>query len=348
MDTTPLTIITGFLGAGKTTLLNRILHAEHGLRVAVLVNDFGAINIDSQLIVGVEGDTVSLSNGCICCTIRDDLLKAVFDLLQRTEPPEYIIVEASGVSDPLEVALSFRYMRGVFIDSIISVIDAEQILTLDPEYTVLAMNQIGMADLVLLNKVDLVTPDELEQARAYIRGIIRDSRIIETTNADVPLALLLNVGHFSLERLAQRQPQEVHVHEEADEDHAHTDHSLVFQTWSWNNSQPVSYKALKRMVDHLPPSIYRAKGVFFLADAPDQRAVLQVVGRRANLDAQAGGWADETPRSQFVVIGKAGEIDTQDLAHRMERCLAVNAPPSEITRITNTALAWLRQRLQKD
>ncbi|MEO1646386.1 MAG: GTP-binding protein, partial [Chloroflexota bacterium] len=113
----PVTILTGFLGAGKTTLLNHILHSDHGLRVAVLVNDFGAINIDAQLIMSVEGETVNLSNGCICCTIRDDLGNAVVDLLQRPEPPQYIIVETSGVSDPMSVALSFRAMRGVQIDS---------------------------------------------------------------------------------------------------------------------------------------------------------------------------------------------------------------------------------------
>jgi G3E family GTPase len=343
----PLTIITGFLGSGKTTLLNRILHADHGLRAAVLVNDFGAINIDSQLVMGVEDETISLANGCICCTIRGDLLKAVLDLLARPELPEYLIVETSGVSDPLEVALTFRAMHGVQIDSILTVIDAEQILRLDRRYDVLAMNQVGMADIVILNKVDLVDASGLEAARQYIRSIVPKSRILETSHAAVSIELLLNVGMFDLERLADRAPQDVHIHgEDADEHHAHehtphTDHTLVFSTWSWRSDQPLSYRALQQMADRLPESVYRAKGIFFVADQPDRRAVLQVVGQRATLYL-GDHWGSEQAASQFVVIGAAGSLDTADLSQQVETCLAANAPKSELERITNTVLTWLR------
>ena len=349
----PLTIITGFLGSGKTTLLNRILHADHSLRVAVLVNDFGAINIDAQLIVGVEGETVNLSNGCICCTIRDDLIKAVFDLLQHPEPPQYIIVETSGVSDPIEVALSFRRMRAVQIDSILTVLDAEQILLLDRRYAVLAMNQVGMADIVIVNKVDLVDEAQLQQVREYIRSIIPHSRIIETTQANVPLELLLNVGVFDLERLASRTALDVHVHEQEEQydhnhdnhHHKHTDHTLIFNTWSWRSDQPVSYRALRRMVQALPESIYRAKGIFFLADQPDRKGVLQVVGKRVSLTFLGDLWGEEMPYSQMVVIGAAGGVDADDLNQRMEVCLAINAPKSEWEHITNSVITWLRERL---
>ncbi|NJO82687.1 MAG: GTP-binding protein [Blastochloris sp.] len=230
----PVTIITGFLGSGKTTLLNRILHADHGLRVAVLVNDFGAINIDTQLVVGVEEDTINLANGCICCTIRGDLLKATLDLLQRPEPPEYILVETSGVSDPLEVALTFRAIQRVQIDSILTVMDAEQILSIDRRYAVLAMNQVGMADIVIVNKVDLVDAEQLAAVRAYIRSIIPNSRVIEATEADVPLELLLNVGAFDLQRLFSRTPQEVHVHAEEE---AH--HNMVTMSMNTITSIPI-------------------------------------------------------------------------------------------------------------
>ena len=294
----PVTIITGFLGSGKTTLLNRILHAEHGLRVAVLVNDFGAINIDTQLVVGMEEDTISLANGCICCTIRGDFLKATRDLIQRPQPPEYILVETSGVSDPLEVALTFRTIPRVQIDSILTMIDAEQVLSLDKRHEVLSINQVGMADIVILNKVDLVNEVQLQSVRDYIRDIVPQARIIETTQAVVPLELLLNVGQFEIERLASRQPHDIHVHAEDEEHehednehhHQHTDHTLVFSTWSWRSSQPVSFRALQRMVNRLPETIYRAKGIFFLADATGQKGVLQVVGRRANLTLTQDGW----------------------------------------------------------
>ena len=347
----PVTIITGFLGSGKTTLLNRILHAEHGLRVAVLVNDFGAINIDTQLVVGMEEDTISLANGCICCTIRDDFLKAALDLLRRPQPPEYIVVETSGVSDPLEVALTFRSTRRVRIDSILTMIDAEQVLGLDRRHEALSVHQIGMADIVILNKIDLVDGGQLQAARDYIRDIVPQARVIETTQADVPLALLLNVGRFEIERLAGRRPHDIHVHaeneehghEDGDHHHHHTDHTLVFSTWSWRSSQPVSFRALQRMVDRLPETVYRAKGIFFLADAPGQKGILQVVGKRASLTLSQDGWEDAAPHSQLVVIGAEGAVDGDSLNRRMEACLAVNAPKSQWERITRAVTEWLRE-----
>ena len=349
----PVTITTGFLGSGKTTLLNRVLHAEHGLRVAVLVNDFGAINIDTQLVVGMEEDTISLANGCSCCSIRGDFLKATRDLIQRPQPPEYILVETSGVSDPLEVALTFRAIQGVQIDSILTVTDAEQILSLDKRHEVLSINQVGMADIVILNKVDLVDEVQLQSVRDYIRHIVPQTRVFETIQADVPLELLLNVGQFEIERLAGRQPPDIHVHAEDEEDehednechHQHTDHTLAFSTWSWRSSQPVSFRALQRMVDRLPEAIYRAKGIFFLADAPGQKGILQVVGRRASLTLAQDGREYAAPHSQLVVIGAAGSVDGESLNLHMEACLAVNAPKSELEYVTRTAIEWLRQRL---
>lgn len=344
----PLTIISGFLGAGKTTLLNRILHTEHGLRIAVLVNDFGAIDIDSQLVVGVEGETISLANGCICCTIRDDLIKAVTDLLQREDSPEYIIVETSGVSDPLEVALSLRTVEAIRIDSVLSVIDAEQILSIDKRYEVLAMDQIGMADIIILNKVDLVNEVALQNVRDYIYSIIPGSRIFETTHAQVPMALILNVGAFDVERLVKRHPQGIHIHDaygdEHDEHHHHDDHTLIFNTWSWTSHEALSYRALRRMTKKLPESIYRAKGIFYLADAPERRGVLQIVGRRATLTL-GEYWGDTPPYSQMVVIGSPDDFDVERLGEQLEACLAKNAPQSEWTYLTQSVVGWLREHL---
>jgi G3E family GTPase len=241
----------------------------------------------------------------------------------------------------------------VQIDSILTVLDAEQILLLDRRYAVLAMNQVGMADVVIVNKVDLVDEGQLQQVREYIRGIIPNSRIIETTHADVPLELLLNVGAFDLERLASRSPQDVHIHEEGahtvhhhDDHHPeHTDHTLVFNTWSWRSDQLVSYRALRRMAQALPESIYRAKGIFFLVEQPDRKGILQIVGKRVSLTFLGDYWGEEMPYSQMVVIGATGQVDTDDLNQRMEDCLAINAPQSEWEYITNSAITWLRERL---
>jgi len=345
---TPLTIITGFLGAGKTTLLNRILSADHGLRIAVLVNDFGAVNIDSQLVVNVEGETYSLSNGCICCTIRDDLVKAVRDALGRPESPEYIIIETSGVSDPLEVALTLRAVNAVTIDSILTVIDAEQIESLQRENAVLAMNQVGMADIVILNKVDLADADTLQRAREYIKRVIPNSRVIETSHCDVPLPLILNVGMFDAARLAMREASEIHVHEAGHQpDHHHTDHTTVFSTWTWQDDRPVSLKALRRAIEQLPPAIYRVKGTLYLADKPDAPAILQVVGRRVSL-GERGTWGGLPPNNELVFIASAGNLDAAALQSRLEGCLAENAPRSEIERLTNAALEWLRKLRPSD
>ena len=236
----PLTIVGGFLGAGKTTLLNHILHGDHGLKIAALVNDFGAINIDAQLVVGVEGETVNLSNGCICCTIRGDLLKAALELLQREDPPEYIIVETSGVSDPVAVANVFlapEIRALVRLDSILVVVDADNILTLDDENGGLALDQIAVADIVVLNKVDLVAAEELEAIKSdlnrrivprmkkrqvflnavefktdLIRPDAPEVRVLEATYGQVPLALVLGVGRYAAERLQRRAERDVHVH----------------------------------------------------------------------------------------------------------------------------------------
>lgn len=346
----PLTILTGFLGAGKTTLLNNLLHADHGLKIAVLVNDFGAINIDSQLITAVDGDTVSLANGCICCTIRGDLLKATTDLLNREEPPEYIIVETSGVSDPLEVALTFnipQLQHRLRVDSIITVVDAENARNLKQhEYEILSFAQIGVADIVVINKVDLVTAEEKGKLEDWIRSITPSARILESVQGAVPPEFVFGVGAYDPERLAARHAQEVHVHEDGeahDHDHAHTDHSLVFSTWSWTTGEPLKLKLLRKAIENLPVTIFRAKGIAYMEDVPDRRAVLQVVGRRVSL-TMGDLWGDQTPYTQIVVIGTHDGVDSIALQAHFEKTLAANAPASPVAKFTGAAAEWLRKR----
>lgn len=346
--TTPLTLLTGFLGAGKTTLLNRILNAEHGVRVAVLVNDFGAINIDSALVThtSVDGDTVSLANGCICCTIRGDLLQAVENLFDTDAPPEYILIEASGVSDPLEIALTFRdvpVMQAlVHIDSIITVIDAEQFRDVERDHAVLAMNQVGMADMIVLNKVDLVSEDDLNAVEKQINHIMPKSRIFRTSHADVPLSLLLGVGTYDPERTAGRTAADIHVHGGDEDHHHHSDHAAIFDTWNWQHTQPLSLAALERTLRNLPATIYRLKGILYTHDHPEQQVIVQMVGRRVTLTVGEAWGTGIIPSSQIVAIGTQGGVDRPMLDEMLTASLYANVPKHPLARITQGVRSWLR------
>jgi G3E family GTPase len=347
----PITIITGFLGAGKTTLLNHILHGDHGLKIAVLVNDFGAVNIDSELIVGVEGEeTVSLSNGCICCTIRDDLLAAVFKLVERDDHPEYIIIETSGVSDPYAVAQTFlmpALKPYVNVDSIVTVVDAEQIRDLKDDQAMLAVDQVSAADIVILNKVDLVSARELVHVKGWINDVTPRARILETTHSQVPLALLLGVGEYAIEKLALRQTRDVHTHEigeQSDHDHEH-DHALVFDTWNYKADEPLVYEALCEAVDALPATIFRAKGLVQLKEAPDRKALMHVVGRRASLTF-GQTWGQAIPKTQIVVIGSHGGVDANQLQQLFDACRQSVVETKGADKL-QSALNWVRRNWPK-
>jgi len=359
----PMTILSGFLGAGKTTLLNHILHGNHGLKIAVLVNDFGEINIDARLVVGVEGETVNLSNGCICCTIRGDLLNETIKLLRREDPPEYIIIETSGVSDPIAVANTFLIPEVkplVRLDSILIVVDADHILTLEEENYALALDQIAVADIVVLNKVDLVTADELEDIKTkVIRRIVPEARILEVTYGQVPLELVLGVGKYALERVWQRDEKDVHVHGVAEahqhehepngehdehdhHHHEHTDHTLVFSTWSWTTDKPLTLGKLRGVFEELPNTIYRAKGVIHLHEMSDNMVILQMVGKRASLTL-ADRWGDEPPRTQIVMIASQSGLDAGALRAQLEGCIVEEILPAAVGQPT-AKTEWTRQR----
>ena len=217
----PVTILTGFLGAGKTTLLNHILTNQEGLRTAVLVNEFGEIGIDNELVVATGEDMVELSNGCICCSINGELLDAVYRILERPEPVDYLVVETTGLADPLPVAMTFLgsdLRDRTRLDSIITLVDAENFGDEILEGEV-ARSQIVYGDMILLNKCDLVEEDRLAAVEAHIRQIKGEARILRSVNGAVPLPLLLSVGLFESDRVAAEQN-----HDACDHDHGHCVH----------------------------------------------------------------------------------------------------------------------------
>jgi G3E family GTPase len=217
----PVTILTGFLGAGKTTLLNHILSNQQGVKTAVLVNEFGEIGIDNDLIIATGEDMVELSNGCICCSINGELLDAVYRILDRPDPVDYLVVETTGLADPLPVAMTFLgsdLRDATRLDSIITLIDAENFSDeiLDGE---VARAQVVYGDILLLNKCDLVSEERLTDVENRLREIKSDARILRSVKGDVSLPLLLSVGLFESDKVAAEQN-----HDDCDHDHGHCVH----------------------------------------------------------------------------------------------------------------------------
>lgn len=318
-DAIPVTLVSGFLGAGKTTLLNRILTSDHGLRMAVMVNDFGAINIDSQLIVSQTQTTLSLANGCICCTVESDLIEQLGRLLDdRQNRPEYIVIEASGVSNPGKIANTLRYPQfreTLAIDSILTVVDAEQFDSLDGEMAQLAMEQLDVADIIVLNKVDRVSREQVDALKA--RWLYPNARVLESEFGEVPLELVLGVGRFKTGWRFTPATAEASPMLGAKE----ADHAAIFETWSFASDRPLSLKALRQALAALPTGIYRAKGVCQIAEAPGKRCVLHLVGSRSEIRPEAD-WEGREPHTQLVFIGQRGSIDRAALQAAFEACVA--------------------------
>lgn len=330
----PVTLVAGFLGAGKTTFLNRVLAGEHGRRVAVLVNDFGSVSIDQDLIVASDETSVTLANGCVCCSIRDDLIAAVRDSLRRDPPPEHMVVELSGIADPGSVLRTFALMEKrwpLFVDGVIALVDAEHFPDTGEPHHVLAREQLVLADVVLLNKTDLVPSERVALLRERIVGWVPTARVVETVLGEVPLALCLGFG--------AEPDHERTLSPERDSEPAHG-----FSTFTYRTPQMLSLEALRATCTELPSSVFRAKGFVYLDARPDHRTVLQIVGRRARIEL-GEPWGPGAPETVIVFVGSTTGFDPAGLTASFDACAAAAAgrPVAKLS----AAIDWVRDRFRR-
>ncbi len=341
----PVTVLTGYLGAGKTTLLNRILSEPHGKKFAVIVNEFGEIGIDNDLVVGADEEIFEMNNGCICCTVRGDLIRIIEGLMKRKGKFDAIIVETTGLADPAPVAQTFFVDADVQeasrLDAVVTVADAKWLserLKDAPE----AKNQVAFADVILLNKSDLVSPEELREVEARIRAINPYAKLHKTVKCDVPLDAVLGRNAFDLDRILEIEPDFLetdeddhdhdyghhhghdHDHHHAHDDHAHHDHGHEhdghahkhgLKHYHDEDMQSVALsldgdvdpeKFLPWLNDYLQkegPSILRSKGILSFKNEP-KRFVFQGVHMMLDGDVQREWRPDEKRMSRVVFIGK--------------------------------------------
>lgn len=338
----PVTIITGFLGSGKTTLLNHILSNQEGLKTAVLVNEFGEIGIDNELIISTGDDMVELSNGCICCTINNDLVEAVYKVLEREDKVDYLVVETTGLADPLPVALTFlgTELRDLTrLDSIITVVDAAN-YSLDLFNSQAAHSQIAYGDVIVLNKADLVDEADLDALEVRIRDIKEGARILRTTRSQVPLPLILSVGLFESDKYFDRSSdshdhhhhEHEHDHSDCDHDHGHCSHDHEhqhdhhhhsdhlendgFTSLSLQIDQPLSIKKFQYFLDNqLPTDVFRAKGILWFDESP-KRHIFHLCGKRFTIEDEE--WKGQ-PKNQLVLIGQ--NLDHDTLRNQIQNCI---------------------------
>ena len=318
----PVTILSGFLGAGKTTLLNHILGNQQGVKTAVLVNEFGEIGIDNELIVTTNEEMVELSNGCICCSINDELMEAVERILKRPDKMDYIVVETTGLADPLPVAMTFlgsELRDTTRLDSIITLIDAENFdeSVLD---TQVGRAQVIYGDILLLNKCDLVSEQRLEAVETLLRDVKNDARILHSVKGDVPLPLLLSVGLFETDKVVTTDEHDHSSHDHSHQDHP--DHLAIegFTSLSFQSNGPFALRRFQNFLDNqMPQEVFRAKGILWFNES-ERRHVFHLAGKRFSIDDT--DWSGER-KNQLVLIGR--DLDHDTLREQLQACVASDA-----------------------
>jgi G3E family GTPase len=351
-DKIPVTVLTGYLGAGKTTLLNRILSEEHGKKYAVIVNEFGEIGIDNDLVVGADEEVFEMNNGCICCTVRGDLMRILSDLMKKNGKFDAIIVETTGLADPAPVAQTFFVDENVGkktkLDAVVTVTDAKWLndrLKDAPE----AKNQIAFADVILINKTDLVSADELSEVEARIRGINPYAKLHRTQRAQIALDEILERNAFDLDRILDFEPAFLksddhshdhehdhdhghdHDHHDHDHDHKHADHNGGLKHYHDEEMQSISLKTDKALdadkffpwvedlVQKEGPNILRSKGILAFK-GEDRRFVFQGVHMILDGDHQRPWKEDEKRESRIVFIGR--NLPEDKISEGFESCIA--------------------------
>ncbi len=315
-DKLPVTVITGYLGAGKTTLLNRILSESHGRRYAVIVNEFGEIGIDNELVVGADEEVFEMNNGCICCTVRGDLIRIVGDLMQRRDEFDYLLIETTGLADPGPVIQSFfvddTMARRTVLDAVVTVVDAKHVMSHWDSQE--AQEQLAFADVILLNKTDLVSGDELEALEQRVRGLNALARIHRTMHCEIPLPAIMAIKAFDLDNALAIEPdflsEQAHEHDDSVYSVAFSEpgtlDSTLFNRWIY------------QLVQEQGTNIFRLKGILDL-DGEARRFVVQ--GVHMTLDGRPGKpWrADEARFNQLVFIGR--DLDEVRLRDGFRSCL---------------------------
>lgn len=328
----PVTIITGFLGSGKTTLLNHILTNQEGIKTAVLVNEFGEIGIDNELIVSTDESMVELNNGCICCTINEDLVNAVYKILEREEKIDYLVVETTGLADPLPVALTFlgTELRDMTrLDSIITMVDCAN-FSLDLFSSEAAQSQIQYGDVIVLNKTDLVEEADVDALEVRLRDLKKDARILRTQKSQVSLPLILSVGLFQSDKYFDEAAESEHHdrdhshdHHDHDHDHDHHDHSHHlendgFTSLSLQFDRPLAIRKFQYFLDNqLPQSVFRAKGILWFDESP-KRHIFHLSGKRFSIEDEE--WQGDK-KNQLVLIGQ--NLDHDTLRQQIEYCVCL-------------------------